>query len=171
MIETHEHRGNLTANDLFERRQALQIFANFATAKPNRTWGALFLVGVAPAGRSDQMRALDAYYTKTDRSIDCLLAWFDELYRRAKAELALADLSRPIAFRPPVWERIEKCEEKLRIEFDIFAANYGIDPIYLDPIFARVFGSIRLGSLGQAQDFWKVRGWCEDELYALMGEK
>jgi hypothetical protein len=129
----------------------------------------MFLVGVAPAGRSDQMRALDACYTKTDRAVDCLLAWFDELYRRAKAELA--DLPGPIARTHPIWERIEQCEEKLRIEFDIIAANYGIDPIYLDPIFVRVFGSIRLGSVGQAQDFWKVRGWCEDELYALMGEK
>jgi hypothetical protein len=53
------------------------------------------MADAAPAGRSDQMRAFDAYYTKTDRAADCLLAWFDELYRRAKAELA--DLSGPIA--------------------------------------------------------------------------
>jgi hypothetical protein len=47
-----------------------------------------------------QMRALDAYYTKTDRAVDRLLAWFDELYRRAKAELA--DLSGPIALTRPI---------------------------------------------------------------------
>ena len=122
------------------------------------------MADAAPAGRSDQMRALDAYYTKTDRAADCLLAWFDELYRRAKAELA--DLSGPIALTRPIWERIEQCEEKLRIEFDIIAASYGIDPIYLDPIFVCVFGSIRLRLVGQPQDFWKVRGWCEDQLYA-----
>jgi len=110
------------------------------------------------------MRALDACYTKTDRTADCLFAWFDELYRRAKAELA--DLSGPIGLTRPIWERIEQCEEKLRIEFDIIAASYGIDPLYLDPIFVCVFGSIRLRLVGQPQDFWKVRGWCEDQLYA-----
>ena len=122
------------------------------------------MADAVPAGRSDQMRALDAYYTKTDRAADCLFAWFDELYRRAKAELA--DLSGPIALTRPIWERIERCEEKLRLEFDIIAASYGIDPIYLDPIFVCVFGSIRLRLVGQPQDFWKVRGWCEDQLYA-----
>src|SRR5256885_1059439 len=80
--------------------------------------------------------------TRREKQIGILVELFSLLYLRAKA-----------------CER----EEALRIQFDIWAANAGVHRAYVETIFVRAFGAIRVGT-----DYWQARRWCEDELYKLM---
>jgi len=79
--------------------------------------------------------------TEREKHIGILVELFSLLYLRAKAGAH---------------------EEALRIQFDIWAANAGVHRAYIDTIFVRAFGAVRVGT-----DYWQARRWCEDALYEL----
>ena len=55
-------------------------------------------------------------------------------------------------------------EKALRMEYDIYAANYNIPVAVIDEIFRRAFGAVRVGN-----DYWQARRDCEASLDLLFG--